>query len=100
MSNKSSTIGKIGQRRQVVIPKGLFDELGLREGDLVEVTRTKRAVLIKPKKLVDPDDIVSPSKAKLLRKAESQMHRGKYVTLDQLENDLGNQTRKRSRKTA
>ncbi len=30
-------IGKIGQRRQVVIPKEIFDALGLRTGDFVEV---------------------------------------------------------------
>jgi AbrB family looped-hinge helix DNA binding protein len=50
MTSKNSTISKVGQRRQVVIPKGVFDELGLHEGDFVEVTRRKNAFLIKPKK--------------------------------------------------
>ena len=100
MSSKNSTISKVGQRRQVVIPKSVFDDLGLHEGDFVEVTRTKNGALIKPKKLLDSDDVLTPEEAKLVRKAENQMRRGQHVTLDQLENELGNQTRKRGRKTA
>ena len=51
-------IGKIGQRRQVVIPKEIFDALRLKTGDFVEVTQIKGAVVIKPKRLVDADDEV------------------------------------------
>ena len=31
------TVSKIGQRRQVTIPKDLFAEMGLKEGDFIEV---------------------------------------------------------------
>ena|SRR5436853_7796944 len=99
MSTKNSTISKIGQRRQVVIPKNVFDELGLQEGDFVEVTRAKDSVVIKLKKLVDPDDILTPEEEKIVRKGIRQLRRGEYVTLEQLENDLDPQARKRSRKT-
>ena len=34
-------IGKIGQRRQVVIPKEICDELDLQVGDFVEVRQEK-----------------------------------------------------------
>ena len=44
-------ISKIGQRRQVVIPKDICDELGLQVGDFVEVRRIKGTVISKPKKL-------------------------------------------------
>jgi|SRR5215213_3650699 len=100
MSTKNSTISKIGQRRQVVIPKDVFDELGLQEGDFVEVTRAKGAVVIKPKKLVDSDDILTPEEEKLLLKAEEQIRRGEYTTLEKLENELERSAGKRSRKTA
>lgn len=100
MSTKNSTISKIGQRRQVVIPKDVFDELGLQEGDFVEVTRAKGAVVIKPKKLVDPDDALTPEEEKLLLKAEEQIRRGEYTTLEKLENKLERSASKRSRKTA
>ena len=39
-------ISKVGQRRQVVIPKEICDELGLHKGDFVEVTRDKSVVII------------------------------------------------------
>jgi AbrB family looped-hinge helix DNA binding protein len=54
-------IGKIGQRRQVVIPKDIFDALGLRTGDFVEVQRVKGTVVIKPKKIVDADEVLTPA---------------------------------------
>ena len=56
MNSKTSTISKIGQRRQVVIPRLVCEELGLGEGDFVEVTQAKGGVFIKPKKLVDFED--------------------------------------------
>jgi AbrB family looped-hinge helix DNA binding protein len=54
-------ISKLGQRRQVVIPKEICDELGLHEGDFVEVTSTEGQVIIKPKKLVDANDVLTPT---------------------------------------
>lgn len=49
-------LSKLGQRRQVVIPKTVWEELGLAAGDYVEVKRVARTVVIKPKKMVDADD--------------------------------------------
>ena len=88
MSTKNSTISKIGQRRQVVIPKDVFDELGLQEGDFVEVTRSKGAVVIKPKKLVDPDDTLTPEEGKLVRRGETQLRRGESKSWRQIKNEL------------
>ncbi len=53
-------ISKLGQRRHVVIPQEICDELGLQEGDFVEVTRHQGSVIIKPKKLVDADEVLTP----------------------------------------
>lgn len=55
-----ASVSRLGQRRQVVIPKNVWEELHLKEGDFVEVKRQKRAVLIIPKKLVDADDDLTP----------------------------------------
>lgn len=52
-------IGKIGQRRQVVIPKEIFEALGLQTGDFIEVTKVKNTVVIKPKKVVDVDEALT-----------------------------------------
>jgi AbrB family looped-hinge helix DNA binding protein len=54
-------ISKLGQRRQVVIPQEICDELGLQEGDFVEVTSAEGRVIIKPKKLIDADEVLTPA---------------------------------------
>src|SRR5439155_3827063 len=81
-------IGKIGQRRQVVIPKEIFDALGLHTGDFVEVTQVKRTVVIKPRKIVDADDVLTRAEEAIVRKGEAQLRRGEYVTLEDLEHDM------------
>ena len=92
-------IGKIGQRRQVVIPKDIFEALGLQTGDFVEVTQVKRTVVIKPKKIVDADDVLTPEEEAIVRKGEAQLRRGEYVTLEDLEHDMDRPAVTRRRKT-
>ena len=81
-------IGKIGQRRQVVIPKEIFDALGLQTGDFVEVTQVKRTVVIKPKKLVDADDELTPEEEAIVRKGEAQLRKGKSKPWSQVKHAL------------
>ena len=81
-------ISRLGQRRQVVIPKEICNELGLKEGDFVEVTSMEGKVVIKPKKLVDADDVLTPEEEKLVRKGEAQLKRGKHILWDDLKHQL------------
>ncbi|MGR3309826.1 MAG: AbrB/MazE/SpoVT family DNA-binding domain-containing protein [Candidatus Brocadiales bacterium] len=81
-------ISKIGQRRQVVIPKEICEDLGIKEGDFVEVKESKGVVLIKPKKLVDSDDVLTPEEEALIRKGEKQLKRGEYVLWNDLKKRL------------
>jgi AbrB family looped-hinge helix DNA binding protein len=81
-------ISRLGQRRQVVIPKEICNELGLKEGDFVEVTSMEGKVVIKPKKLVDADDVLTPEEEKLVRKGEAQLKRGKHVLWEDLKHQL------------
>jgi len=81
-------ISKLGQRRQVVIPKEICDELGLHEGDFVEVTSTEGQVIIKPKKLVDADDVLTPEEEKIVRKGEAQLKKGQHVAWDDVKKQL------------
>ncbi len=81
-------ISKVGQRRQVVIPKEICEDLGIKEGDFVEVKESKGAVLIKPKKLVDSDDVLTPEEEALIRKGEKQLKRGEYVLWNDLKKRL------------
>jgi AbrB family looped-hinge helix DNA binding protein len=96
----TGSIGRVGKRRQVVIPKRFCEDLGLREGDFVEVQSSNGAVVIRPKKLVDPDDILAPSEAQTVLKGEAELRRGDHVTLAQIRHDLGRPTIKNRRKTA
>ena len=81
-------ISKLGQRRQVVIPKEICEELGLHEGDFVEVTSTEGQVIITPKKLVDADDVLTPEEEKVVRKGEAQLKKGEHVAWDDVKKQL------------
>ena len=81
-------ISKLGQRRQVVIPKDICDELGLQEGDFVEVSLVEGLVIIKPKKLVDANDVLTPEEEKVVRKGEAQLKKGEQVLWDDVKKQL------------
>ncbi|MBE7445977.1 MAG: AbrB/MazE/SpoVT family DNA-binding domain-containing protein [Planctomycetia bacterium] len=85
---EAMAISKVGQRRQVVLPKEICEDLGLKEGDFVEVKESRGFVLIKPKKLVDSDDILIPEEETLIRKGEAQLKRGEYVLWDDLKKKI------------
>jgi bifunctional DNA-binding transcriptional regulator/antitoxin component of YhaV-PrlF toxin-antitoxin module len=42
-------IGRVGQRRQVVIPRKMLATLNLQEGDFVAFSQQANGVLVKPK---------------------------------------------------
>jgi AbrB family looped-hinge helix DNA binding protein len=81
-------IGKLGQRRQVVIPKEICEDLGLEIGDLVEVRQVKGTVVIKPKKLVDADDVLTPEEEAVVRKGERQLRQGKSKSWQHIKDEL------------
>jgi AbrB family looped-hinge helix DNA binding protein len=92
MAGKATTperIGRVGQRRQVVIPREMLETLKLREGDFVAFSKQANGVLIKPKRLVDPDDVLTPVEAKKLRRSLKQARQGKTLHWSQVKHDLG-----------
>jgi len=66
-------IGRVGQRRQVVIPREIFDDLHMREGDFAAVEQRGGSVVITPKKLVDLDDVLTPAEARHVRHGMKQI---------------------------
>ena len=79
MASKTATIekiGRVGQRRQVVIPREMLEPLNIREGDFVAFTRKGNGVLIKAKRLVDDDTVLTPEEAKVVHRGEAQLKRG------------------------
>jgi len=43
----------------------------------------------KSKRVIDPDDVLTPQESALIAKARREMREGKYISLTQLEHDLG-----------
>jgi len=66
-----AALSRIGQRRQVVIPKKIFDAMRLKEGDFMEVTAERGLVSMKPKRLVDWDETLT-AEAKMIRHGLTQ----------------------------
>jgi AbrB family looped-hinge helix DNA binding protein len=65
---------KLGASRQIVIPKKLYDELGLEAGDYLEVELYEGGkLLVTPKALVDRH----PEIGKRLAKAEEDVRAGR-----------------------
>jgi AbrB family looped-hinge helix DNA binding protein len=82
MASKPATteerIGRVGQRRQVVIPREIFEKLNMKEGGFVAFTEKTNGVLIKTKRLVDDDTVLTPKEAKLVRRGMKQIKEGRF----------------------
>jgi AbrB family looped-hinge helix DNA binding protein len=83
------SIVKIRTNRQVTVPKVIFDDLGLKEGDFVEVNREGSDIVIRPKRLVDLDDTLSPDEEQLVEQGFRQLRRGDSVLWSELKDELG-----------
>ena len=70
---------KISPKHQVVIPKKIFEHLNLAPGDLVDVSLEDNYIVVKPKKVVDPEDAWFYSKETQadLRQALKEVSEGK-----------------------
>jgi len=88
MGIKSTTvkerIGRVSRRRQVVIPREMLETLNIQEGDFVAFAQKQNGVLIKPRRVVDADDVLTTQESALVKKAEREMREGKFVSLAQL----------------
>jgi antitoxin component of MazEF toxin-antitoxin module len=59
-----------------VIPREIFDKLQMQEGDFVAISRQGNCVLLKPKRIVDAEEVLNAEEARLVRKGEAQLKRG------------------------
>ena len=82
MAGKTTTVtkesvGRVGQGRQVVIPREIFDQLQMRQGDVVAISQKGNTVIVRPKRVVTADDTLTLEEAKLVRRGEAQLKRGR-----------------------
>jgi AbrB family looped-hinge helix DNA binding protein len=68
---------KVRSRRQVTIPKEIFNKLHLEEGDFIDAKAEDQKIVLIPKKLVTKTDVVSLSKEeqKILKTANAKIDR-------------------------
>jgi AbrB family looped-hinge helix DNA binding protein len=92
------SIIRVKPKGQVTLPVAIREELGLKEGDFVEVKSERGTVILKPKKVVNPDDVLTSEEARIVRRGLAQMKRGDHIALEQIERDLERTPRKRRRK--
>jgi AbrB family looped-hinge helix DNA binding protein len=85
-----AAVSRIGQRRQIVIPKRVYDALKLRAGDFVEVTVERGHLQMRPKRLVDIGDVVlSPAEAAKVRRGEAELKAGQSQSWRAVKDELG-----------
>ena len=82
-------IGRLGQRRQVVIPREIAESLRMRAGDFLAITETDNGVFIKPKRIVDRDDTLTPAEAKKVRRGMKQIKEGRFKLWGDVKHELG-----------
>jgi AbrB family looped-hinge helix DNA binding protein len=86
----TAVVSRIGQRRQVVIPKRVFDALKLRAGDFVEVSAEGGRLQMRPKRLVDVGEVtLSASEAVQVRRGEAEIKAGRSRSWRTVKDELG-----------
>jgi AbrB family looped-hinge helix DNA binding protein len=86
----STAVSRIGQRRQVVIPKRVFDALKLQAGDFVEVSAENGRLQMRPKRLVDIGDCaLTASEAVKVRRGEAEIKAGRTKPWRTVKDELG-----------
>jgi len=89
ISDEATAVSRIGQRRQVVIPKAVFDALALREGDFLEMKVERGRIAAQPKRLVDVSVVLSKSEAAKVRRGEAQLKNGRSKSWRTVKRELG-----------
>lgn len=71
------SVVKVRPRRQVTIPKEIFNKLHLEEGDFIEAKAEDQKIILVPKKLVTKADIIPLSKEeqKILKKTQAKIEK-------------------------
>ena len=71
------SVVKVRPRRQVTIPKEIFNKLQLEEGDFIEAKGEDQKIVLIPKKLVTKTDVIPLSKEeqKILKKTQAKIEK-------------------------
>ena len=95
MASKTATntteerISRLGQRRQVVIPREIAESLRMRIGDFVAITQKADTVVIKRKRIVDAEDTLTRAESKKVRRGFKQIKNGRFRLWSDVKHELG-----------
>jgi len=81
------SVVKVGKSRQVVIPKKIWDQLGLEPGDFFEVELEEGKIVFTPKKLVSKEELWYWSKEgqREIKKALKELEEGEAKEFEDVE---------------
>jgi AbrB family looped-hinge helix DNA binding protein len=87
---------KLGASRQIVIPKKLYDELGLAAGDYLEVELYEgKKLLVTPKELVDKHPEIDTRLVEAEEDVRSGRVRGPFKSAEEVVTALRSTTRRK-----
>jgi AbrB family looped-hinge helix DNA binding protein len=78
-------LAKVKQKGQVTIPAGIRDELGLHEGDYVEVTREGTRIVLTPQEIAPRHPEIDAALAEGLADARAGRLSPKFQTAEEIE---------------
>lgn len=70
---------KILRGGQITMPKKIRDAFSIKEGDVFELLLEKDGILLKPKKIIDKESVLSKKGEILLTNALDKLNRGETV---------------------
>ena len=70
---------KILRGGQIIMPKKIRDAFSIKEGDVFELLLEKDGILLKPKKIIDKESVLSKKGEILLTNALDELNRGETV---------------------
>jgi AbrB family looped-hinge helix DNA binding protein len=79
------SLAKMKQKGQVTIPAGIREQIGLHEGDYVEVTKEGNRVVLTPKEVVDRDPATAAAIAEGLANARAGRLSPAFETVEEIE---------------
>lgn len=71
-------IRKINERNQITLPKRILEDLNIQPGDYVEIIRSNGDMIVRPKRIVNADELTEDEWEKLEKIVKKQIKDKQY----------------------
>ena len=75
--------------KEIVVPQHVRRKAGIKAGEPVDFIASARSITIKPKRVVDADDMLTPAEAKKVRHGMKQIKEGRFKLWRDVKHELG-----------